>query len=94
MSKRKVLGKALRVIRKAKGITQDSVAIAADISPSHLQRIETGERQPSPEDLELICQALGIDSTDVTYETETLILVSEPAHAKLVRGHHRIKVAA
>ena len=89
MNERKVLGRAIKVIRKAQGVTQDELAIAGDISPSHLQRIETGQRQPTDETLRLICIRLGISSEDITYEVETLILVSDPAHANLVRRPHR-----
>jgi transcriptional regulator with XRE-family HTH domain len=95
MSERKVLGRAIKIIRKAKGITQDTLAIAADISPSHLQRIETGERQPKDEDLLLICKCLGISEDDITYEVETLILVADASHARMVRNNRsRVMVAA
>jgi DNA-binding Xre family transcriptional regulator len=94
MSERKVVGKAIKVIRKAKGINQDTLAIAAGISPSHLQRIETGERQPTQDALNLICINLGINSEDITYEVETLILVADPAHAKLISSRNRVLVAA
>jgi transcriptional regulator with XRE-family HTH domain len=94
MNERKTLGRAIKVIRKAKGITQDALAIEAGMSPSHLQRIETGERQPTQDALNLICIHLGISSEDITYEVETLVLVADPAHAKLVRGHGKVKVTA
>jgi transcriptional regulator with XRE-family HTH domain len=95
MSERKVLGRTIKVIRKAKGITQDSLAIEAGISPSHLQRIETGERQPTDEALRGICKCLGIFEEDITYEVETLILVADPAHARMVRSpHSKVRVAA
>jgi transcriptional regulator with XRE-family HTH domain len=94
MSERKVVGKAIKVIRKAKGINQETLAIAAGISPSHLQRIETGERQPTQDALNLICINLGINSEDITYEVETLILVADPAHAKLISTRNRVLVAA
>jgi transcriptional regulator with XRE-family HTH domain len=95
MSERKVVGRAIKAIRKAKGITQDSLALQAGISPSHLQRIETGERQPTQDALHLLCIGLGISTEDITYEVETLILVTDPAHARMVRNPHaRVKVAA
>lgn len=95
MNERKVVGRAIKVIRKAQGVTQDELAIESGISPSHLQRIETGQRQPTEDTLKLICIRLGISSEDITYEVETLILVADPAHASLVRSHHRkVLVAA
>lgn len=95
MSERKTLGRAIKAIRKSKGITQDTLAIEAGISPSHLQRIETGERQPTEDALLGICKCLGIHPEDITYEVETLILVADPAHARMVRSpHSKVRVAA
>jgi transcriptional regulator with XRE-family HTH domain len=94
MSERKTLGKAIKVIRKAKGINQETLALAAGISPSHLQRIETGERQPTQTALNLICINLDISSEDITYEVETLILVADPAHEKLLSPRNRVLVSA
>jgi transcriptional regulator with XRE-family HTH domain len=95
MSERKVLGRAIKIIRKSMGITQDTLAIESGISPSHLQRIETGERQPTDEALLLICKCLRISEDDITYEVETLILVADPAHARMVRNHRsKVRVAA
>jgi transcriptional regulator with XRE-family HTH domain len=95
MSERKVVGRAIKVVRKAKGITQDALALQAGISPSHLQRIETGERQPTDDALHLMCIGLGISAEDVTYEVETeFILVADHAHARLRERHSRVKVLA
>jgi DNA-binding transcriptional regulator YiaG len=94
MSERKVVGRAIKVIRKAQGITQDELAVESGISPSHLQRIETGQRQPMPDTLRLICIRLGISSEDITYEVETLVLVSNPEHANLMKSNRRVLVAA
>ena len=95
MSERKTLGRAIKVIRKSMGITQESIAIEIGCTPSHLHRIETGERQPSDIHLLAICKFLGIHTEDITYEVETLILVADPAHARMVRSpHSKVRVAA
>ena len=95
MSERKVVGRAIKVIRKAKGITQEAIALEVEMSASHFHRIETGERQPKEADLLAICKCLGIYPEDITYEVETLILVADPAHARMVRSpHSRVRVAA
>lgn len=94
MSERKVVGRAIKVIRKAQAVTQDELAIYAGISPSHLQRIETGQRQPMEDTLKLICIRLGISSEDITYEVETLFLVSNPDHAHHLRSNRRVLVSA
>lgn len=88
MSERKVLGKAIKAIRKAQGITQETIANEIGCNASHLHRIETGERQPSEAHLLAICKCLGIYPEDVSYEPETLILVTDPAHARMVRNPH------
>ena len=76
MNTRKAHGPAIRAIRKALGVRQDELAIAADMSPSHLHRIETGERQPSEAALSLICLRLGINKDDVTYTVAARELVA------------------
>lgn len=94
MSERKVLGKALKAIRKAQGVKQEDLALAGGISPSHLQRIETGDRQPTEDCLSLMCMRLGISSEDVTYEVETLILVADASYAKHIHSNRKVLVAA
>lgn len=94
MSERKVVGRAIKVIRKDRKIKQDDLAHASGISPSHLHRIETGERQPSEEDLVAICAHLGISPEDISYEVETLILVSDPSYARHLHSNRRVLVAA
>ena len=94
MSERKVLGRAIRTIRKLKEISQEDLATAGGISPSHLQRIETGDRQPTPDALSLMCIHLGISSEDVTYEVETLILVADASYAKHIHSNRKVLVAA
>lgn len=94
MSERKVLGRAIRTIRKLKGISQEDLAAAGGISPSHLQRIETGDRQPTADALSLMCMHLGISTEDVTYEVETLILVADASYAKHIHTNRKVLVAA
>lgn len=94
MSERKALGKAIKVIRKAKGIKQEELAGAGGISASHLQRIEDGHRQPTDDCLSLMCMHLGISTEDVTYEVETLILVADASYAKHIHSNRKVLVSA
>lgn len=43
------LGKLLRDLRASRGETLRSAAAALEVDPSHLSRVERGEKQPSPE---------------------------------------------
>lgn len=53
------LGQRIRALRLAKGLTQESLAEAADISVSYLSMIERGERMPHLLTLDAIAAALG-----------------------------------
>lgn len=43
----KAIGKKIRERRKALGITQEAVANALDVNPSHISNIECGRANPS-----------------------------------------------
>jgi transcriptional regulator with XRE-family HTH domain len=53
------LGGALRAARKARGLSQESLADAAGIDRSHMGKIERGERNVSVLNLIRIATALG-----------------------------------
>jgi transcriptional regulator with XRE-family HTH domain len=76
MTSRKVFGPAIKYIRKAKGITQDELAVYLEISPSHLHRVETGERTIGAALIPLIARRLKVDETEFTYEVDTHALVA------------------
>ena len=69
MSNRKAHGPAIRAIREALGVTQDTLAVSCGISPSHMSRIESGEKQPSERLVSAICLRLGVKKDAVTYST-------------------------
>ena len=54
------LGHRIRALRKAAGLTLDSVAEAAQISASLLSRVERGTAQPSLSTLRTIARALAV----------------------------------
>lgn len=53
-------GRAIRTCRAALGWQQKELAAKAQLSPSHLSLIESGERNPGPELAERLGQAMGI----------------------------------
>ena len=55
------VGKRVKALRQAKGITVNKRANLSGISQSYLREIELGNKQPTVEYLEYICNGLGID---------------------------------
>lgn len=52
------LGKAVRAVRKAKGMSQETLADAVGIDQSHIGKIERGERNLTTRNLFRIAAAL------------------------------------
>ena len=59
------LGSNLKLIRKAKGITQEDLAGIIGIHSRQLSKIETGEHFPSCKTLEKICIVLDVNPKDL-----------------------------
>jgi len=55
------LGKVLKQQRVTSGLTLRALSVAADVSSSHLGRIERGERFPSAHILRRLARPLGFD---------------------------------
>jgi transcriptional regulator with XRE-family HTH domain len=62
---KQVIGSGIRSIRKAKGISQESLAHAAGFSPSYMGEVERGLRNISIETLGKISDALGVSPFDI-----------------------------
>jgi len=58
-------GKRIRVLRKRKGMTQEQLAEAADISVDFLSLVERGVNAPSFATLERLADALGVPEKDL-----------------------------
>lgn len=61
----KIVGDRIRIIRKERGLSQEQLANKADIEPSHLGRLERGERNPSLVSLQKVINALEITFEDL-----------------------------
>ena len=83
MTTRKAHGPAIKGFRKMLDVSQDELAIVAGISPSHLHRIETGERAASAQVILAIAARLQaeanakgikylIDDNAITYPVEVI----------------------
>lgn len=59
------LGKRIKELRKAKGLTQENLAELIDVEPVTISRIERGVRFPQKENLELIAEKLDVKIKDL-----------------------------
>ena len=57
---RHVNGPAIRAIRQGQGMQQAELAKRSQISPSHMNKIESGAQKPKIETAVRIAQALGV----------------------------------
>lgn len=71
--------KRLRALRVAQGWSLDALAARAQLSPSTLSRIETGQRRLALDQLVTLARALDT-SLDQLVETTTEDVVSNPVH--------------
>jgi transcriptional regulator with XRE-family HTH domain len=69
---RDVLSKNMRVYRNVLGLSQAKLAEKVDTSTHYIGMIETKKNFPSPEMLERIAAALGIDTIDLFCTEKTL----------------------
>jgi DNA-binding XRE family transcriptional regulator len=70
-----ILGHRIREARKAKGLSQEDLALKSDTAPSYIGGVERGERNPSFKKLCAIARTIG---RDVGSLTRNLPLPSEP----------------
>lgn len=57
---KKLLGKRIRELRKARHLTQEKLAELVEIGPANISYIETGRFAPSVETLAKLSEALGV----------------------------------
>lgn len=60
-----LLGKRIRELRKAKGLTQEKLAEFVGINTANISYIETGKYAPSIENFEKIALALGVQPVEL-----------------------------
>jgi len=59
------LGKRIKRIRKAVGLTQERLAEKVHISTTHIGLVETGKRRASLKTLQKIASVLGVKTKDL-----------------------------
>ena len=62
-------GERVRQLRLARALSQEQLALEANITPSYLGMIERGKKNPTVKTVEAICNALGIRLRDF-FDTE------------------------
>lgn len=58
-------GDRLRALREAKALSQNALARAAELSPSLVNMLESGDRRPTAEITRRLARALGLGGADV-----------------------------
>lgn len=53
-------GKAIKITRNIRGVSQKQLAEKVALAPSYISRMESGERKPTTETLETISKALNV----------------------------------
>jgi len=61
-----VLGQRIRDARKARGLSQEDLALKSDTNPSYVGGIERGQRNPSFKKMCAIARTLGRDVGSLT----------------------------
>lgn len=74
MEKKFKYGEQLFRLRTKSHLSQENVALSADISTSYYGQIERGIANPSVETLEKICDVLGVRIYDIFYDGKSDIL--------------------
>lgn len=59
------VGQKIKQIRNEKGLSQEKLALKAEIDRTYLAGVEQGKRNPSLKSLEKIVEALGISFQDL-----------------------------
>jgi len=72
------VGKKIKKLRKAQGLTQEQLAYKANISPNYVSLIETNQREPSLDIYRCIANALHIPMWQLFYDLpEGVLLILE-----------------
>ncbi len=65
MNKKELLGKRVKELRKAKGLTQEKLSEQLNIDPKQLSRIEVGKSFPSFDTLENLSRVLEVEMKEL-----------------------------
>lgn len=69
LSAREIFGKNLRRARRLKEVTQEELALRADLSRTYVSEVERGARNISIDNMSLLAQALDVTLRDLVDPT-------------------------
>lgn len=69
----KAFGEVLRQVRVGRGISQQDLALEADLDRTYISLLERGLRQPTLTTLIVLAKALGSDAPDLVEQTITAL---------------------
>lgn len=72
------VGAALRELRRQKGLTQESLALAAEVERTYVSLIERGKNSPSARMLFKLCGILDTTPSALLAEAEKLLTKHAP----------------
>nr|KAJ9622943.1 hypothetical protein H2204_011423 [Knufia peltigerae] len=65
----KIFGEVLRAVRTEREISQQDLALEADLDRTYISMLERGLRQPTLSTLIALADAMGIDAASLVQET-------------------------
>jgi transcriptional regulator with XRE-family HTH domain len=66
------LGRAVKAVRLAQGLTQEELAARADLHPTYISDIERGARNPSWDAVARLAEGMGVPVADIAAEYDRL----------------------
>jgi len=78
------IGKRIRAARKAKNMTQEKLATAANLAPNHISNIETGSTKLSLPAILQISRILETDVNSLLYDNVPTLIDSYDADVKSI----------
>lgn len=68
-----VLGSQVRAVRRSRGLTQEALAEALDVTPRYLAGIERGERNLTLDSVDVLAEQLGVPALALLDERESAV---------------------
>lgn len=70
MEVEQALGEVLRALRKERGLSQEALALEAEVERNYVSLIELGKNSPSVRILFKLCKTLGVSPSDMLAAVE------------------------
>ena len=66
------IGKAVKAVRTAQGLTQEDLAAKADLHPTYISDVERGARNPSWDVIARLAEGIGVPVAAIAAEYDQL----------------------